>query len=173
MYSSLISILILSLKYNFITTCVVFTVTELVLDRILCSYFYYTLTTTTKIMFSIISSYETVDHTEEIIRNFRQLSLTVISAILKIFNNDVSLPVKICIVVAFSLKQHRLAIVGNTRHFLLLILYFQPKKITRDHNEDNVILTTERQDTCTLLPSCNMLQSSESEILLFLISSLI
>ena len=127
-----------------------FTVTELVLDRILCSYFYYTVTTTTKIMFSIISSNETVDQTEKIIRNFRHPSLIVINAILKIFNSDVLLPVKIYIAVAFYLNQYTLANVVNTKHFLLLILYFQLKKVKRDHNEDNVIVTTERQDTCAL-----------------------
>ena len=50
----------------------------------------------------------------------------------------------------FSIKQHTFLNVGNTKHFLLLILYFQPKKVTKDYNEDNVNFATERQDTCTL-----------------------
>ena len=71
--------------------------------------------------------------------------MVVINAILKIFNSDVLLPVKIYIVVAIYLKQHTLANAVSTNGFLLLILYFQPKKVTRDHSEDNVIVTTESQ----------------------------
>ena len=83
--------------------------------------------------------------TKKIIRNFSHPTLIVINAILKIFNSGVLLPVKIYIVVAIYFKQHTLANAVNTNDYLLLILYFQPKKVTRDHNEDNVIVTTEIQ----------------------------
>ena len=96
-------------------------------------------------MFSVIRSYETSITTKKIITNFSHPTLIVINAILKIFNSDVLLPVKIYIVVAIYLKQHTLANAVNTNGFLLLILYFQPKKVTRDHNEDNVIITAESQ----------------------------
>ena len=44
---------------------VVFTISKLLLDQIIFPFFYYTVTARTEIMFSLISSYETFNHTKQ------------------------------------------------------------------------------------------------------------
>ena len=106
---------------NFIQTSVVFTANEILLDRVPCFYFYYTLTTTTKVMFSIITNHKTVDDTEKNCKKFQALHF---ESNKHNFQNHVyqcnapCLNLRRCNV---FFKQHTLANVGNTRHLLLLI----------------------------------------------------
>ena len=127
-----------------------FTDNEILLDRVPCFYFYYTLTTTTKIMFSIITNHKTVDDTEKNCKKFQALHF---ESNKHNFQNHVyqcnapRLNLRRCNV---FFKQHTLANVGNTRHLLLLIWYFQPKKkVSRDHNED-CHCYYRNPDSCTL-----------------------
>ena len=122
-----------------------FTDNEILLDRVPCFYFYYTLTTTTNIMFSIITNHKTVDDTEKICKKFQALHF---ESNKHNFQNHVyqcnapCLNLRRCNV---FFKQHTLANVGNTRHLFLLILYSQPKKKLQEIIMKIVIVTTEIQ----------------------------
>ena len=81
-----------------------FTISKLLLDQILFPYFYETVTTRTAIILSVISSYQTADHTKKIFRNFRHFILTIKYTSLEIINGYVTLPVKIHIIITFSFE---------------------------------------------------------------------